>query len=93
MSACCKVLAFCQKCDCEKKQGLADAIAKPILDPAALVREVPQLRDDCACGNGGGLDKPNHGGGNVNGTANTNEWVRVVDLADEELGYMDKDGQ
>ncbi len=56
MSACCKVLAFCQKCDCEKKQGLADAIAKPILDPAALVREVPQARDDCACGASGGVN-------------------------------------
>lgn len=90
----CKTLKHCEKCACEKKQGLADAIAAPKIDPAALVREVPQMRDDCACGGGiGGVDKPNHGGGNVNGAANANEWVRVVDLADEELGYMDKDGQ
>lgn len=68
MSACCKVLSFCPKCACEKKQGLADAITQPTLDPIGTVREVPQLRDDCGC-------------------------VRVVDLADEELGYMDKDGQ
>lgn len=93
MNACCKVLSFCPKCACEKKQGLADAITQPALDPIGTVREVPQLRDDCGCMGGGGLHSPNHGGGNVNHAENTNDWVRVVDLADEELGYMDKDGQ
>lgn len=59
MSACCKVLPFCSKCACEKKQGLADAITQPTLDPIGTVREVPQLRDDCGCMGGGVGVEPN----------------------------------
>lgn len=89
----CNTLKSCEKCDCEKPTGLAAAIGQPEMQMAGTVREVPAAYDDCGCVGGGGLRSPNHGGGNVNHAANTNDWVRVVDLADEELGYMDKDGQ
>lgn len=91
MSVCCRVLNLCQKsCDCKPKQGLADVIQPPALDPVGLVREVPQLRDDCGCVAAGELSSPNHGGVNVN---RANDWVALVDLADDTLGFLDEDGR
>lgn len=51
---CCKPLDFCH--ETQKIGGLANAIAQPEIDPAALVREIPQARDDCACGASGGVN-------------------------------------
>lgn len=52
---CCEPLDFCQKTN-HSKNGLANAITQPEIDPAALVREIPQARDDCACGASGGVN-------------------------------------
>lgn len=46
---CCIILKSCENND-ENTIGLSDVVENPIIEPVALVREIPQPHDEChAC--------------------------------------------